>query len=133
LATALTDTFGQLAQAVAALATTESDTLLQAVLWGDEPGGVFLDFATVVPDHLALVVHELAIRDWIVGVAAPDWMPVRGKALFTALAPRRALAADFLEAFITVESSLTADGAIPGWPHPFPAQAVGALRDALST
>ena len=127
-ATGLNDAFGQLAGAVAALARPGAEKCLQAVLWGDEPGGVFLDFASAVSDHLTLVVHTVAIRTWI---TAPDWTPVRGEAVLQHVASRRELAGAFLRGFEAVGAASGPGGAIASWPHPFPAAAVTGLRDAL--
>ncbi|MCQ4084364.1 hypothetical protein NGB36_28230 [Streptomyces sp. RB6PN25] len=129
-ATGIDDAFRHLAQAVAALAHPEPETCLQAVLWGDEPGGVFLDFATVAPDHLALVVHALAIPNWITGTAA-QWMPIRGEVLLKQLAPRQELVTAFLHGFTAAGATAGPDGSIAGWPHPYPAAAVTEIRDAL--
>ncbi|MEU7148700.1 hypothetical protein AB0B15_11770 [Streptomyces sp. NPDC045456] len=127
-ATGLNDVFGHLAVAVAALARPGSETRLQAVLWGDEPGGVFLDFASSVADHLALVVHPLANRTWI---TSPEWTPVRGKEVLQHVAPRRVFLSAFLRGFEAAGTASGPSGAIAGWPHPFPAAAVAELRGAL--
>ncbi|GAA1030979.1 MULTISPECIES: hypothetical protein [Amycolatopsis] len=127
-ATGLNDAFGDLAQAVANLARPRPVVELQSVLWGDEPGGVFLDFASPVADHLALVVHAVAIRTWI---TAPDWTPERGEVLLRQVAPRHELASAFLRGFETVSAATKPGGIIPGWPHPFPDTAVTELRRAL--
>ena len=130
-ATAINDAFGALAEAVAELAAVEHETRLQAVLWGDEPGGVFLDFATVAPDHLALVVHSMADPHWLVGIDAPDWMPIRGSVLFTHLAPRKDLVAAFSDGFTEVRELSAADGCVEGWGHPYPTTPVSRIRSVL--
>ncbi|GHJ37034.1 hypothetical protein [Streptomyces sp. TS71-3] len=122
------DPFAELAEAVATLARPASGPSLRAVLWGDEPGGVFLDFGWAPADHLALVVHAVAIRSWI---TAPNWMPMRGEAVAGYVAPRRTFAGAFLRGFEAVGAAAGPDGSIAGWPHPFPAGAVGRLRAAL--
>jgi hypothetical protein len=130
-ATALNDAFASLVAAVADLAGGGHETRLRAVLWGGEPGGVFLDFATVVPDHVALVVHGMAERNWIAGVAAPNWMPVRGEVLLTSLQHRTELLGAFLAGFTGVARLVRPNGHIEGWGHPYPADTVAAIRDAL--
>ncbi|RFU42257.1 hypothetical protein DZF91_07525 [Actinomadura logoneensis] len=89
---------------------------------------VFPDFVSAVSDHLALVVHTVAISTWI---TAPDWAPVRGEAVLGHVALRRELIGAFLRGFEAVGAASGRGGAIAGWPYPFPDAAVTELRDAL--
>ncbi|MEV6949791.1 hypothetical protein AB0N07_49455 [Streptomyces sp. NPDC051172] len=122
------DFFSDLVEAVAHIA---SGAALASVLWGDEPGGVFLDFARSGPDHASIAVHQLGLPDWLTP-ADPPWMPVRGDALMAARIPALTFLATFTEAFAAVQESAP-EGRIPGWGGGFPAVAFATLCHELES
>jgi hypothetical protein len=128
-ATSIEDDF--FADLVAAVAHIASGAAVASVLWGDEPGGVFLDFARSGPDHASIAVHELGLPDWLTP-ADPPWTPVRGNVLAAARIPVLAFLTAFIEAFAAVRDSAP-DGRIPGWGGAFPAAAFATLCRELET
>ncbi|MFE8949861.1 hypothetical protein [Streptomyces sp. NPDC007856] len=120
------DFFTDLVEAVARIA---SGAIVASVLWGDEPGGVFLDIARSGPDHASIVVHQLGLPDWLTP-ADPPWAPVRGDALVMARLPMVTFLTAFAEAFSAVQQSAP-EGRIPGWGGEFPAAAFANLRREL--
>lgn len=117
------DFFADLVRAVAHIA---SGAAVATVLWGDEPGGVFLDFGRSGPDHASIAVHELRLPNWITP-ADPPWMPVRGNALTAARIPMLTFLTAFMEAFANVRDSAPG-GPIPGWCGGVPGAEFEALR-----
>ncbi|MDT0465346.1 hypothetical protein [Streptomyces gibsoniae] len=117
------DFFSDLVEAVARIA---SGRIVASVLWGDEPGGVFLDIARSGPDHASIAVHQLGLPDWLTP-ADPPWAPVRGNALVMARIPVVKFLTAFAEAFSAVQESAP-EGRIPGWGGNFPAASFAALR-----
>jgi hypothetical protein len=83
-ATSIVDSFGALAYAVA---TVAAGAMTASALWGDEPGGVFLDLSTSGPHYVGLVVAGLDSPGWITP-ESPPWTPVRGAVLTNAIIPR---------------------------------------------
>lgn len=126
-ATAIEDDF--FCDLVAAVAHIASGAIAASVLWGDEPGGVFLDFARSGPDHASLVVHELGLPEWLTP-ADPPWAPIRGSVLVSARVPVATFLAAFTKAFAAVRDSAP-EGRIPGWCGDFPSAAFTSLRQAL--
>lgn len=118
-ATCISDAFTHLVGAMADLA---SGTACVSVLWGQEPGGVFLDVCETTEGELAVVLARLRHDGWL---APDDWWPERGETVFTARVARTQLLSSAEAAF---RPSTGAPGsAIAGWPHPFPIDAYDRL------
>jgi hypothetical protein len=126
-ATSLVDAFGDLAGAVAA---TASGALVASALWGDEPGGVFVDLARSGPRHLGLVLHEVGRPDWLTPETS-RWTPVRGPVVVDAVIPVDVAFRAFHAAFESTRQAVSAEGRISGWGHPFPTGAVDGIGQAL--
>ncbi|MER7842014.1 hypothetical protein ABTY98_40570 [Streptomyces sp. NPDC096040] len=120
------DFFSDLVVAVAHIA---SGAAVASVLWGDEPGGVFLDLARSGPDHTSIAVHELGLPDWLTP-ADPPWMPVRGNALVSARVPALTFLTASKDAFSAVREAAP-KGRIPGWGGDFPDVAFSSLCRTL--
>ncbi|MDH6130203.1 hypothetical protein [Kitasatospora sp. GP82] len=121
------DSFGLLASSVAHVA---SGGMLSSVLWGDEPGGFFIDLARSGPQHSALVIHEMASPGWLTP-EDPPWTPLRGKPLLAA----RILSLPFLQAFVDGFSAIIPlvdeSGKIKGWGHSFPFRQVEIVQHRI--
>ncbi len=128
-ATSIVDSFGALAGAVAAVA---SGSLVASSLWGDEPGGVFVDLATSGPQHVALVLHRLGEPGWLTP-QNPPWTPVRGDLLLKARLPARVAFREFHTGFQEVEDQVSENGKIKGWGHPFPTEALTVIEQVLNS
>ena len=128
-ATSIVDSFGALADAVAALA---SGSIIASSLWGDEPGGVFIDLATSGPSHVALVLHQLGKPGWLTP-QNPPWTPVRGDVLVEARLPAGAAFREFHTGFRQVQEQVSENGKINGWGHPFPTTALNVMEQVLNS
>jgi hypothetical protein len=128
-ATSIMDSFGALAGAVAAVA---SGSIVASSLWGDEPGGVFIDLATSGPRHVALVLHQLGKPGWLTP-QNPPWTPVRGDVLLEARLPTDVAFREFLTAFRQVEEQVSESGKIKSWGHPFPTAALTVIEQVLNS
>jgi hypothetical protein len=127
-ATSIADSFGALADAVAAVA---AGSLVASTLWGDEPGGVFVDLATSGPRHIGLVLHQLGEPGWLTP-QNPPWTPVRGDVLLDARLPAGVAFREFHTGFRQVEDHVSENGKIEGWGHPFPTAALTVMEQVLN-
>ncbi|MFF4214518.1 hypothetical protein ACFYZE_35325 [Streptomyces sp. NPDC001796] len=126
-ATGIEDNF--FADLVRAVAHIASGGAVATVLWGDEPGGVFLDFGRSGPDHAAIAVHELGLPEWLTP-ADPPWIPVRGNAVVAARIPVVTFLTAFMDAFADVRESAP-EGPIPGWCGGVPKPEFEAIRHEI--
>jgi hypothetical protein len=122
-ATSIVDSFGALAYAVATVAT---GAMTASALWGDEPGGVFLDLSTSGPHYVGLVVAGLDSPGWITP-ESPPWTPVRGAVLTNAIIPREVALRAFHTGFTSALDRVSEHGRIEGWGHRFPTAALAAI------
>ncbi len=121
--TFIIDGFTDFVDSVADLAEGRRST---AVVWGKEPGGVFIDTSRTFANVLCIVVAELRNDDWL---APSNWLPERGSTLWTATVSRD----DFLLATYRALMNLTviSSTAVEGWQWPFPAIAFHRLQAAV--
>ncbi len=127
-ATSIVDSFGALADAVSAVA---SGAVIASALWGDEPGGVFIDLSTSGPNYVGLVVAEMAWPDWITP-QSPPWTPLRGTVLVNTIIPRGVALRGFQVGFRSARERVSDRGRIEGWGYPFPTAALAAIDAALA-
>lgn len=127
-ATSVVDSFGALANAVA---TVASGSLVASTLWGDEPGGVFIDLATSGPRHVGLVLHQLGKPGWLTP-QNPAWTPVRGDVLVDARLPASVAFREFHSGFQQAQRLLSENGKIEGWGHQFPTAALNVIEQVLN-
>lgn len=127
-ATSVMDSFGALAHAVADVA---AGSVVATSLWGDEPGGVFVDLATSGPRHVAVVLHQLGEPGWLTP-QNPPWTPVRGDVLVQARIPVEVAFREFHTGFRQAEDHVSENGKIKGWGHPFPTMALTAIEEVLN-
>lgn len=125
-ATNLADFFGDLVRAVVQLADGRRAA---TCMWGDEPGGSFVDLARGAPDSLCgLVVHSFADYDWI-NNERRQWIPARGRNTFATLQPFDIAMREFIFLFRRVEVLNTdRTGFIPEWGWRFPQEDLAHLE-----
>ncbi|WP_310729496.1 hypothetical protein [Streptomyces sp. N2A] len=114
---------------VTAIAQISSGATIATTLWGDEPGGVFFDFAKAGPEHTAFSVQEMQLPEWITP-SDPPWAPLRGKSLMASRVPTLTLMTAWADAFAAVQKTLTGDE-VTGWGRKFPTGTYSALRAEL--
>jgi hypothetical protein len=129
-ATSIVDAVGSFAHAVADIATGE---IVASCLWGDEPGGVFVDLARPLPSHVLLVIHELAMPGWLTPEDQPMWLPVRGRPLLAVRVATKHFLAEVVSALGSLEQLIGdgPDAGIKGWGHRHPAESAVRIRDGL--
>ncbi|HEY1570208.1 MAG TPA: hypothetical protein VGG05_02615 [Pseudonocardiaceae bacterium] len=128
-ATSVVDAVGSFARAVAGVASGE---LVASCLWGDEPGGVFIDLAMPRPGHVLLVMHELAMPGWLTPEDEPAWLPVRGRPVLSTRVPALTFLHEVVSALGALEPLAGNETGIRGWGHPFPVESATRIREGMA-
>lgn len=124
LTTSIVDGFTDFVDSVADLAEGRQST---AVIWGAEPGGLFIDTSKTFEKVLSIVIASMSNDGWL---SPSDWSPERGPTLWKAMVDRQ----DFTIATYRAISNLitTSTTLINGWPWGFPYRAYTRLEVALN-
>lgn len=123
-ATTLHDAFADLVAAVVALAR---GSRCQAVMWGGEGRGWFLDLSVDAAGGIGLAVHAMRDSEW--HRSAQQWRPVRGELLFEAYGDLADFAVRLAREIRRVEvTEVDATGFMTHWGWKFPRAAFEELE-----